>query len=497
MERGIITGGEYGALLIRARNDVKLELGELLVVEGEDQSLLLQVYDLRFGSQISAESREFIAEIGLQGEKIQNYFSKGREYVIAVAKEIATVDEEGKLVSAKALPQMFSMVRGMTSRDLFFLSKPENPLFLGYVRSGSKVLDVGVYLDADDLLPHHILVPAMTGRGKSNLVKVLLWGIMGLKEGSYGCLVLDPHDEYYGRHGAGLKNHPRSDERLVYYSPVQADGGKGLVINLRSIKPSHLEGVVSLTETEMSVIKSYHGRNGDEWIEGIVRGEYEETEGRHFASIKRKLESLLGIYLDTGSVIRCHSQIFSQESGLDTLDQMIDDLIDGKTVIVDTIRLVDEAELLIGSMIAHTVFERYLCSKAEGSLDNLPTITIVIEEAPRALAAETIRTKGESIYSLIAREGRKFNIGLLAVTQLTSVIPKPILTNLCTKIILGNELKSETETLIDSSSQDLSSEQHNISSLDIGEAIITSIFTKFAVPVKVPYFDDFITGSGA
>lgn len=37
-------------------------------MEGGDQSLLFQVYDLRFGSQYP-ESREFIAEIGLQGKK--------------------------------------------------------------------------------------------------------------------------------------------------------------------------------------------------------------------------------------------------------------------------------------------------------------------------------------------------------------------------------------------------------------------------------------------
>jgi len=326
-------------------------------------------------------------------------------------------------------------------------------------------------------------------------VKVLLWGILGLERDAFGCLVLDPHDEYYGRHGAGLKDHPNSGERLVYYSPIPVAGGKELIINLSSIEPSHLEGVVGLSEPDMNLVKRYYSQKGSRWIEGIVRGVYGESEDEHFTYIRGKLETLLGIYVDPDSRIRCHSQIFSQERGLETLEQIIDDLIGGKTVIIDSIRLIDEAELLIGSMIARTIFERYLCSRAEGSLQELPTITIGIEEAPRALAAETIRTKGESIYSLIAREGRKFKIGLVAVTQIASIIPIPILTNLSTKIILGSELKTETDTLIGSSSQDLSSEQHNISSLDIREAIITSIFTKFAVPVKIPYFDEFIKRS--
>ena len=492
LERGIVIGGEYGAILIRARNDVEIELGDLLVIDSENKSLLLQVYDLRFGSQISAESREFIAEIGLEIEGVQEFFSKGREYVIALAKEIATIDEDGGLISAKALPIMFSKVRGMTSTDLGFLSKPDNPLFLGHVRSGSKILDVEVYLDAVDLLSHHVLVPAMTGRGKSNLVKVMLWGVLGLKKGSFGCLVLDPHDEYYGKHGKGLKDHSLADELLVYYSPVVIPKGKELAISLDSIRPSHFEGIVSFSEEERDFIKRFYGQTGRNWISNIIRDNYDAPERRLFSSVKRKLETLLGIYLGQDNEIQCHSQVFKQENGLNTVQDIIDDLLAGKMVIIDTIRLIDEAELLIGSIITNTVFERYLCSRAEGSIEELPTIAIVLEEAPRALAGETIRTKGESIYSLIAREGRKFKIGLVAITQLTSIIPKPILTNLSTKIILGNELKSETETLIESSSQDLSSEQHNIGSLDIGEAIITSIFTKFAVPIKIPYFDDYI-----
>ncbi len=489
--RGIVIGGEYGAVLVRDRAKTPLELGEIMVVNDGDTSLLLQVYDLRFGSQISGESREFIAEIGLQKEGLMDYFAGEREYTIAVTKEIAAIDKNGKLTTPKALPKTFSTVRSITNKDLGFLSKPDNPLFLGWIRSGSKQLDEGLYLDAENILTHHILIPAMTGRGKSNLVKVILWGILSL-ENNYACLVLDPHDEYYGRHVKGLKDHPKADKTLEYYSPTPPDTGKELVINLKSIKPNHLQGIVDTRKINMDIIKSYYNEKGDNWIEEIIKGNYKETEQNHFMQIKRKLETMLGIYLDHQNEIRCHSQIFSINRGKDTLDEIIEKLLAGKMVIIDTIRLIDDAELLIGSIISKTIFDRYLCSKAEGTIKDLPVLNIVLEEAPRALAAENLKTKGESIYSQIAREGRKFKIGLIAITQLTSIIPKTILTNMSTKIILGNELESETNTLIESSSQDLSSEKHNIGSLDIGEAIITSIFTKFAVPIKIPYFEDYI-----
>jgi hypothetical protein len=62
-----------------------------------------------------------------------------------------------------------------------------------------------------------------------------------------------------------------------------------------------------------------------------------------------------------------------------------------------------------------------------------------------------------------------------------------------TKIILGNELVTERSAVIDSASQDLSTDDRNIASLDKGEAIVSSNFTKFAIPIQIPLFEDYIT----
>ena len=60
-----------------------------------------------------------------------------------------------------------------------------------------------------------------------------------------------------------------------------------------------------------------------------------------------------------------------------------------------------------------------------------------------------------------------------------------------TKIILGIEMNSERQAVIESAPQDLSQDNRNIASLDKGEALVTSTFTRFAVPVKVPLFSEF------
>ena len=53
-------------------------------------------------------------------------------------------------------------------------------------------------------------------------------------------------------------------------------------------------------------------------------------------------------------------------------------------------------------------------------------------------------------------------------------------------------MKPERQAIIESASQDLSEDDRNIASLDKGEAIISSNFTKFATPIKIPLFEDLV-----
>ncbi|MBI2112024.1 hypothetical protein HYT52_00610 [Candidatus Woesearchaeota archaeon] len=54
----------------------------------------------------------------------------------------------------------------------------------------------------------------------------ILWDIT---EKNYsGMLVLDPHDEYYGRTGLGLKDHPHK-ERISYYTPNKLFLGRAFI----------------------------------------------------------------------------------------------------------------------------------------------------------------------------------------------------------------------------------------------------------------------------
>ena len=148
-------------------------------------------------------------------------------------------------------------------------------------------------------------------------------------------------------------------------------------------------------------------------------------------------------------------------------------------------------EIFIASIIVEGVFKEYKRLKFQDKLQDRPVISIVIEEAPRVIGKKVLESI-DNVFGKIAREGRKFQIGLIAITQLPSIIDREILANMNTKIILGNEMGPERRAIIDSAAQDLSDDYQTIGSLDKGEAIITSTFTKFAIPISIPLFEDFI-----
>jgi uncharacterized protein len=486
--KGQIISGEFGRICVRQKSSEDIELGELMIAESPKGKMLMQAYELLFGSQMSQQNLELISGIKLeQDSDLELFEPELRNYNLAYLKPLIAIDGKNAKL-CKALPKFFSEVREVEKEDLDFLTKPKNPFFVGNLRSGSRMLDVPIFLPGEDVLSHHVLVPATTGRGKSNLTSVVLWNL--IDKDYCGILVLDPHDEYYGRTGIGLKNHPKK-ENVIYYSTNAPQGCRTLKINLKKIKPSHFAGVVDWSDPQQQCLNSYYKEYGEEWIEAIIMQKpltVQYVEGT-MAVVRRRLLSLLDLEWQNNQLFS--RGVFDLKAGESTISEIIAELEHAKTVIVDTSSFSGATEILIGGLIATEAFARYRMYKMKGLLRDKPVISIVLEEAPRVLGKDVLE-RGSNIFSSIAREGRKFRIGLYAITQLPSLIPREILANMNTKIILGIEMQPERQAVIDSASQDLSTDSRNIASLDKGEAIITSNFSRFAIPVKIPLFKDIV-----
>jgi len=487
--KGQVISGEFGKILVRQKSDQKLELGELLISESEDNKILMQVFDLIYGSQISQQNLELISGLRLEENTDTEFFDKNlRNYMLAGLKNLVTIKNNDVFVS-KLMPSFFSEVREITKDDLSFLTKPQNPLFIGNLRSGSKMLDFPIYLEGSKVLSHHILIAGTTGRGKSNLISNILWNLVDQEY--CGILVLDPHDGYYGRNKLGLKDH--ASNKVVYYTSKNPPvGTRSLKINLITIKPHHFDGVVDFSDAQKQALILYYKYFGSNWIKNLLFER--KIEGVSFfeqtiSVVKRRLLYLLDLEISGENIIT--RGIFDLNAGVNTVPDICKDLEDGKTVIIDTSSFSGSVEILIGSLITTELFNNYKFYKMDGSLQNKPVVSVVLEEAPRVLGKEALE-HGSNIFSTIAREGRKFKVGLTAITQLPSLIPRDILANINTKIILGIEMKPERTAIIESASQDLSEDDRTIASLDIGEALISSNFSKFAIPVKIPDFEDIV-----
>lgn len=490
MTKGQVISGDFGNILVRQKSGEKMEVGELLIADEKDCKILLQVFDLVYGSQISQQNLELISGMSLEEEASFEFMEpKLRNYMLARLKTLVTIKETKAAVS-KALPSVFSPVREINKEDLTFLTKPPNPLFMGNLRSGSKTLDVDVFLQGDKVLSHHILVAGTTGRGKSVLISNILWNL--IEQDFCGILVLDPHDEYYGRNRIGMKDHPKK-EKVSYYTPKNVPPGcKTLKINLELIKPQHFEGVVDFSDAQQQALNMYYKMFGNKWIESIILEK--KTENVAFkedtlAVVKRRLLYLLD--LEFSNLKLFSKGIFDLQVGSTTISDICAELEQGKTVIIDTSNFSGAVEILIGSLITTEIFNKYKFYKMNGKLKDKPVISVVLEEAPRVLGKEVLE-RGQNIFSTIAREGRKFRVGLTAITQLPSLIPREILANINTKIILGIEMKPERQAIIESASQDLSEDDRTIASLDVGEALVTSNFIKFATPIKIHFFEDIV-----
>ena len=299
-----IIGGSIGNLEARQKNNQIIELGELLISHiDENQYAVYQVNDVSYSTQMEQKTIELMSGMHLENQTDEEiaFFDKDlRSYNIVNMKNLAIIEKKNKKFKVKApktLPDFFSNIYRISEDELFFLEKPQIPLYFGKLRSGSTVFEKDVYLDANEVLSHHILFCATTGKGKSNFLKNILWHNIGVE--SNGILVLDAHDEYFGR-GAkkGLKNHDDFSQNAIYYTNFKAPfGSKTFYINIADIRPSHFEGSGNFSDAQKEAMRFYYQLFDKKWIPEIFNDDnieaYQEVQKGTILVLRRKFSRIL------------------------------------------------------------------------------------------------------------------------------------------------------------------------------------------------------------
>src|SRR5207244_1637989 len=147
-------------------------------------------------------------------------------------------------------------------------------------------------------------------------------------------------------------------------------------------------------------------------------------------------------------------------------------------------------EILVASVITRRLLDTYAQTYLEDRerFAALPPAIVALEEAQRVLS----RTKrsDENVFPRVAREGRKFKVGMCAVSQQPKLIDDELLSQFNTFFILGLADEKDRTILRGSSKQDISDLGPEIQTLMPGEAILTNLESPFAIPARIALYEE-------
>jgi uncharacterized protein len=147
-------------------------------------------------------------------------------------------------------------------------------------------------------------------------------------------------------------------------------------------------------------------------------------------------------------------------------------------------------------LVASVITRRVLDAYADAYLSDrdrfaaLPPTLVALEEAQRVLSRVT--RSDENVFPRLAREGRKFKVGMCAVSQQPKLIDDELLSQFNTFFIMGLADEKDRNILRGSSKQDISDLGPEIQTLMPGEAIVTNLEAPFALPAHLYLYEDYL-----
>ncbi|MDQ7055656.1 MAG: ATP-binding protein [Persephonella sp.] len=153
----------------------------------------------------------------------------------------------------------------------------------------------------------------------------------------------------------------------------------------------------------------------------------------------------------------------------------------------------DVADAIASNILRWALEERKKAVRGDSSRLPFPLL-IVIEEA-HILAGERRNTESKYYIARIAREGRKFGLGITVVTQRPKGLDREILSQMNNMIIL-KLVEPEDQKHVQRASESLSQELMDyLPGLNPGEAIIIGNMTRIPLLVKIDRAEEKIEGN--
>jgi len=352
----------------------------------------------------------------------------------------------------KTIPSHFAPVYDATEEDVnrVFGQDDEQHFWIGAPLDMEKTR---IHLNLPRLVERSVGVFGKSGTGKSFLTRILLTGI--IKRRSAVNLIFDMHNDYgweirteRGERVKGLKQLFHS-QIAIFTLDDESSRRRGVrpdfvvTLGYDEIGPEDiamLRQTMNLSDLMIDAAYSLRRKWGKSWITKLLRADADQ------------IEMILGVTnIHEGSLNALSRRLerfqrfgFLKEEGSgESVNKILEYLEAGKSVVLEFGRYGNalEAYILVANYLTRRTHQQYVSrrKKARGARSQEPPqLLITIEEAHKFLDPQIAR---QTIFGIIARELRKYNVTLLIVDQRPSGIDEEVMSQIGTRVtaLLDNE----------------------------------------------------------
>lgn len=301
--------------------------------------------------------------------------------------------------------------------------------------------------DIAQLVARRTFVFARAGFGKSNITKLLFSNLYrgetptvqkrGGRAVPVGTIIFDPDGEYFwpdDKNRPGLTDIPELQDKIVVFtrrsgpSPFYQSFVAGdIKLDIRRLRPGDVISIALPAERQdQQNVRKLKGLNPAAW-ERLVNLINRDGNAADLDEVKEIL------HLDESS----DAEATAARSNMTTVVRMLHDqssqlmdmllaaLREGKLCVVDVSQLRGAPALVLSGLILNKIFETNQEEFTKAQPQTIPTIA-VIEEAQSVLGHSTT-TGGEAPYISWVKEGRKYDLGAVMITQQPGSITSEIL----------------------------------------------------------------------
>jgi hypothetical protein len=443
----VIQGSLLDGLVARLDEHADVEdlrVGRFVVIEGVRNLFFSSVHNVK----LEAANPGVLRSPPPNNDLVRTSLAGTQTYVTVELKPKLMLERSSDDVHpVKTVPAHFSRVAEATDDDVAVVFGAPGGANL---RVGSPLeMEAAVCIDMERFVERSNGVFGKTGTGKSFLVRMLLAGL--IRSRTAVNLVFDMHNEYgWSSYDEVTKTTAPSlkqafDSEVLIFSldPVSSARRKvtpdyEVQIAYRDVDVADLtllRDELRLTDAGLTHAESLEQALGRDWL-----AEFLDMPGDAIDELANGAQRLHAGALQTlqRNLRRLRKLPFLKESGTDdSVERIVKGLLAGKHVVLEfggqTSLL---AYMLVANVLTRRIHERWRTEKeaaaADGRHDHPPQLTITIEEAHRFLSTEA---SSASIFGQIAREMRKYHVGLLVVDQRPSGIDEEVRSQLGTRII--------------------------------------------------------------